>query len=393
MKPIIEIKNIGKRFRISTDRELYLSLRDTISALFTGAKGNYQDFWALQDVSFDIQPGDSVGVIGKNGSGKSTLLKILSKITPPTTGSVISRGRIASLLEVGTGFHTELSGRENVYMNGSILGMRRNEIDKNFDAIVEFSGVEKFIDTPLKHFSSGMQLRLAFAVAAFLQNEILLLDEVLAVGDAEFQKKCLGKMDDVRKDGRTFMFVSHNIGAISQHCQKCVYLKDGRLVDFGPTDRVVDAYLASTHKEDSGYTGPEKSEKKIWIRKIRLKDEPGNIKQSFLHNEPIQIHFEFGRNCNNPEYTLVLLILDRYKNRVFASESPVLAGDQSTARIAPEFLVRGSYTLHAFIHKRRIQQIDLVDDVCDFSVVDVGSPLNYLGSYDYGNVFGNVEWI
>ncbi len=196
-------------------------------------------------------PRDALGIIGKNGAGKSTLLKILSKITPPTSGKIIGRGRVASLLEVGTGFHPELSGRENVFMNGSILGMRRAEIQKNFDAIVDFSGVSKFIDTPLKHYSSGMQLRLAFAVAAFLENEILIIDEVLAVGDAEFQKKCIGKMEDVSKSGRTILFVSHQLSAIDSLCNNGIELRKGELVFGGSAKATIDHYLNSvTEKRD-----------------------------------------------------------------------------------------------------------------------------------------------
>jgi len=227
---------------IHHEQQPYLSLRDSISTIFK-RKHTKEDFWALKDVSFDVMPGDTVGIIGKNGAGKSTLLKILSKITPPTSGKIIGRGRIASLLEVGTGFHPELSGRENVFMNGSILGMRRSEILKNFDAIVDFAGVEKFIDTPLKHYSSGMQLRLAFAVAAFLENEILIIDEVLAVGDAEFQKKCMGKMSDVSKSGRTILFVSHNMSAIAQLCASSVFLINGTVRQTGKTEDVIGAYI------------------------------------------------------------------------------------------------------------------------------------------------------
>lgn len=221
---------------INHEHQPYLSLRDKFTGIFKPTLPK-EEFWALKDVSFDVYPGESIGIIGKNGAGKSTLLKILSKITPPTSGKIISRGRIASLLEVGTGFHPELTGRENIYMNGSILGMRRKEIQKNFDAIVDFAGVEKFIDTPLKHYSSGMQLRLAFAVAAFLENEILIIDEVLAVGDAEFQKKCMGKMEDVSKSGRTVLFVSHNIGAVRILCKKSILLNNGFLADFSDTNR------------------------------------------------------------------------------------------------------------------------------------------------------------
>ena len=203
MKPIVEIKNISKKFRIHHEKQTYLSLRDSVANLFKGGKGKTsEDFWALKDVSFDVFPGESVGIIGKNGAGKSTLLKILSKITPPTSGKITSRGRLASLLEVGTGFHPELTGRENIFLNGSILGMKRKEIELKFDEIVDFSGVKTFLDTPLKHYSSGMQLRLAFAVSAFLEPEILLIDEILAVGDAEFQKKVFRENECVNKTRR-----------------------------------------------------------------------------------------------------------------------------------------------------------------------------------------------
>lgn len=241
MKPILEIQNISKKFRIDHEKQPYLSLRDRISNLLHST-ATKEDFWALKDVSFNVMPGDTVGIIGKNGAGKSTLLKILSKITPPTSGRIVSRGRIASLLEVGTGFHPELSGRENVFLNGSILGMKRAEILSKFDEIVDFAGVDRFIDTPLKHYSSGMQLRLAFAVAAFLQNEILIIDEVLAVGDAEFQKKCLGKMEDVSKSGRTVLFVSHHMSAVKELCQKGLLLSGGELKLSGKIEEAIKSY-------------------------------------------------------------------------------------------------------------------------------------------------------
>lgn len=235
---------------INHEQQPYLSLRDSLANVFKG-RSSKEAFWALNDVSFDVMPGDTVGIIGKNGAGKSTLLKILSKITPPTSGRIVGRGRIASLLEVGTGFHPELSGRENVFMNGSILGMRKAEILKNFDAIVDFAGVDTFIDTPLKHYSSGMQLRLAFAVAAFLENEVLIIDEVLAVGDAEFQKKCMGKMSDVSKSGRTILFVSHNMQAVQSLCKKSVFLERGRLNSIGDTDKILHNYFSGV-KEHAG---------------------------------------------------------------------------------------------------------------------------------------------
>ncbi|MFZ1808155.1 MAG: ABC transporter ATP-binding protein [Cyclobacteriaceae bacterium] len=247
MKPILELQSISKKFSIHHEGVSYLSLRDRLAELsgFNFSKKTDEVFWALRDISFNVMPGESIGIIGKNGAGKSTLLKILSKITPPTHGKIISRGRIASLLEVGTGFHPELTGRENIYLNGSILGMKRKEIGARFDEIVDFAGTEKFLDTPLKHYSSGMQLRLAFAVAAFLEPEILIIDEVLAVGDAEFQKKCLGKMEDVSRSGRTILFVSHNMSAVESLCKSTLLLENGKVKNFGPSSEVMTKYLST----------------------------------------------------------------------------------------------------------------------------------------------------
>jgi lipopolysaccharide transport system ATP-binding protein len=244
VEPILEISNLSKKYRIHHQAGGYLSLRERLVSMAKFDRTQSEVFWALQDVSFAVQPGESLAIIGRNGAGKSTLLKILSKITPPTKGRIVSRGRVASLLEVGTGFHPELTGRENIFFNGSLLGMKRKEIESKFDEIVDFSGVEKFLDTPLKHFSSGMQLRLAFAVAAFLEPEILIIDEVLAVGDAEFQKKCLGKMEDVSKTGRTILFVSHNMTAVKKLCKNAILLSDGRIEREGDVQTVTDLYLA-----------------------------------------------------------------------------------------------------------------------------------------------------
>lgn len=245
--PIISIRNISKKY-ILGERQPYYSFRDTISGIlskpFTKEKLQKDEFWALKDVSFDVNQGDVVGIIGRNGAGKSTLLKVLSQITPPTEGEIRLRGRVASLLEVGTGFHPELTGRENIYLNGAILGMKRWEINQKFDEIVEFAEISKFLDTPVKHYSSGMYMRLAFAVAAHLEPEILLVDEVLAVGDAQFQKKCLGKMSEVSKQGRTVLFVSHNMGAINDLCQNAVLLNNGLMKDMGPTKRIINEYLS-----------------------------------------------------------------------------------------------------------------------------------------------------
>src|SRR4051812_9721885 len=257
-EPIIRVENLGKRYRIRHAQEgrgRYQSLRDVLangarslaSRLTRSAPSKTsfpatEDFWALKDVSFDVQQGEVIGIIGRNGAGKSTLLKILSRITEPTTGRVTLNGRVASLLEVGTGFHPELTGRENIYLNGSILGMKRGEIDRKFDEIVAFSEVEQFLDMPVKRYSSGMYVRLAFGVAAHLDPEILVVDEVLAVGDAEFQRKCLGKMSDVAKNGRTVLFVSHSMAAVRAICRSGIMLANGRVVARGHIDEVVDEY-------------------------------------------------------------------------------------------------------------------------------------------------------
>lgn len=243
-QPIITLENVGKRYRIGTS-EPYVSLRDSIMETFSKKSRQQKDeFWALQDISFNVAKGESLGVIGRNGAGKSTLLKILSQITPPTTGKITIGGRVASLLEVGTGFNPELTGRENVYLNGAILGMSRAEIKKKFDEIVDFAGIEKFLDTPVKRYSSGMYVRLAFAVAAHLEPEILIIDEVLAVGDADFQKKCIGKMEQVtREDGRTILFVSHNLLLIQTLCANSILLQNGKIKKIGETNEVINSYI------------------------------------------------------------------------------------------------------------------------------------------------------
>ena len=252
MKPILEIHNLSKKYSIRHELLPYLTLRERLTKGFV-SRTQHEEFWALRNIDIEIQPGDSLGIIGRNGAGKSTLLKILSKITPPTEGRIISRGRIASLLEVGTGFHPELTGRENIYLNGSILGMRKREIDSKFDEIVSFAGTEQFLDTPLKYYSSGMSLRLAFSVAAFLEPEILVIDEVLAVGDAEFQKKCLGKMEDVSKSGRTILFVSHSMTAIQSLCNKSLFIEKGTTQGLMTVQEGIHQYLMGNVYQKTGH--------------------------------------------------------------------------------------------------------------------------------------------
>ena len=257
MKTAISVEDLGKRYVISHRApQRYRTLRDEVAEKIRSAFGSSgdqlsaasparEDFWALRDVSFQVGEGDRVGIIGRNGAGKTTLLKLLSRITEPTEGRIALHGRVSSLLEVGTGFHPELTGRENIFLNGSILGMKRQEIQAKFDEIVSFSGVEKFLDTPVKRYSSGMHVRLAFAVAAHLEPEILIVDEVLAVGDAEFQRKCMGKMESASRDGRTILFVSHNMNAIRRLCSNAILLDTGRIVAIGSSDEVCQRYLTA----------------------------------------------------------------------------------------------------------------------------------------------------
>lgn len=391
MKPILEIQNISKKFHINHEQQPYLSIRDSVANIFKN-KTNTEDFWALNDVSFDVMPGDTVGIIGKNGAGKSTLLKILSKITPPTSGKIISRGRIASLLEVGTGFHPELSGRENVFMNGSILGMRRSEILKNFDAIVDFAGVEKFIDTPLKHYSSGMQLRLAFAVAAFLENEILIIDEVLAVGDAEFQKKCLGKMEDVSKSGRTILFVSHNLGALKSLCTKGVCLKNGKTDFVGNSNDAIAHYLDSRKQQtlNEKIFDLKYAKEEFKLNYIKIKNNPKDSLDILIDNLPIELHTNIDIH-NDGNYHISYHIQNDLGETLFAfynlySETNLKKGANNlVCTIPPSFLQPGYYSLIMYIVKDEVYPIYIEHDIFSFMVTDgkqaIGSNLNRIVGY------------
>ncbi|NBV44765.1 MAG: ABC transporter ATP-binding protein [Planctomycetia bacterium] len=302
--PIISVENLGKRYTLRHQARGYQTLRDTLALqarrLFGGLRrpadahqtSPAEDFWALKDVSFEIERGDVVGIIGRNGAGKSTLLKILSRIVEPTTGSIRLRGRVASLLEVGTGFHPELTGRENIFLNGAILGMSKAEIRAKFDEIVAFAEVEKFLDTPVKHYSSGMYVRLAFAVAAHLEPEILIVDEVLAVGDVAFQKKCMGKMKDVAsRDGRTILFVSHNMGAVGTLCNRAVLLDRGSVEMVDKVDAVVSHYVESTASRGvtdlASLRWPGRGEL-IRFTSLRMADDT----PTFDYNQPIVVEME-----------------------------------------------------------------------------------------------------
>ncbi len=308
----IRVSGLSKLYRIGAAQQRQDTLRELITHALTaplrraralargesyGAAGLTEELWALKDVSFEVKHGEVVGIIGRNGAGKSTLLKILSRITEPTAGRVELYGRVGSLLEVGTGFHGELTGRENIYLNGAILGMSRAEIERKFDEIVAFAGVERFIDTPVKHYSSGMGLRLGFAVAAHLEPEILIVDEVLAVGDAEFQKKCLGKMQDVAGEGRTVLFVSHNMAAVQSLCRSCIWLKDGQVVEIGETGQVVSRYLSSGVSSLTDQFHPDietaPGNDRIRVRRIRVVPAEGDPTAPITMVTPIRLEFEY----------------------------------------------------------------------------------------------------
>ena len=332
MKPIISIEGLGKSYLVghqSASSERYTALRDVVSRTVKDfgrkaidmARGkqiiqgdSVEEFWALKDISFDVNVGEVVGIIGRNGAGKSTLLKVLSRITEPTKGRVTLRGRVASLLEVGTGFHPELTGRENIFLNGAVLGMARAEILRKFDEIVDFAEVEKFLDTPVKRYSSGMYVRLAFAVAAHLEPEILVVDEVLAVGDVEFQKKCLGKMKAVAKEGRTILFVTHNMTAVASFCSRVVCIRDGQLTDDGKPSDIVANYLASyksqssKSKWDSWSTAPGTDNLRIKEISISKKQDLAEARISI--SDTISVATEYWTRATDFPTHIIYLVLD-----------------------------------------------------------------------------------
>ncbi len=380
MKPILEIHDVSKKFRIRHEAQPYLSVRESLGGLFRRSSATAEDFWALRNVSFTVNAGESVGIIGRNGAGKSTLLKVLSKITPPTSGRVIGRGRIASLLEVGTGFHPELTGRENIYLNGSILGMKKREIDRQFDAIVAFAGTEKFLDTALKHYSSGMQLRLAFAVAAFLEPEILIIDEVLAVGDAEFQKKCLGKMEDVSRSGRTILFVSHNMAAITRLCGKAIQLESGKIAASGTTEEVVQNYLRDPGQDmlaSSGVmvtaTDPGKPVRKVEL----LCDGVTNGTMYMGCRMEIRVHFSSAQPLDSP--VLGIIIKDGQQTPLVGVNNKHYTGAMTTRPVSRGYisvliphlpLFEGGYVLDLHFGNG-FKDIEVLRDVCRFMVEPV----------------------
>jgi len=407
IKSIIRVKDLSKQYRLGARQASYATLRETIGgavrapieAVRRYRRAANETIWALKDVSFEIMPGEVVGIIGRNGAGKSTLLKVLSRITEPTSGRVELYGRIASLLEVGTGFHPELTGRENIYLNGAILGMKRTETERKFDEIVAFAEIEKFLDTPVKHYSSGMYMRLAFAVAAHLEPDILLVDEVLAVGDVAFQQKCLGKMGEVAKHGRTVLFVSHQLSAIAQLCSRALLLGQGGIVKEGDPERVIDYYMNATlFGSNNGFMASAHSDKDLFIGKAQAVDFEGKSKSCFTTAEEIVIAIGCRINRWSSDTSLGFFVRDHRGRKVFTTNYPgwsQIRPDKKqvnvTAIIPRNFLVPGKYAFTIAITARHFV-VDSIEDVLPITIVDGGSEFSRYEGGDYGCVFANCAW-
>jgi lipopolysaccharide transport system ATP-binding protein len=397
----IIVEGLGKRYRLG-QRERYRTLRDAL-ADGVGAPARWlanlggrrhapgpgrpeiPHIWALRDVSFEVRQGDVVGIVGSNGAGKSTLLKILSRITEPTEGRATVRGRVASLLEVGTGFHPELTGRENVYLNGAILGMRRAEIDRKFDEIVAFAELERFVDTPVKRYSSGMYVRLAFAVSAHLESEILLVDEVLAVGDAAFQLKCLGKMNEVTRTGRTVLFVSHNAGAVTRLCQSAVWLEGGRVVRTGDAGKVVTDYLARVFARDAAWESTaEPGGRPASIRSVRVVGSGGAERGVVEFSEPFVLELVYELSEPLLGCTAAIRVVNADGVVIFES-SERDSTDWETRRRSPGLyrsgctvpgglLRAGRYSMSAYLLRENVEFFDERHNVISLEVTPQGSP-------------------
>lgn len=389
MEPAITVTHLSKQYTKGAAAS-YIALRDVLASAFQkGKRKEDSRFWALKDVNFEIQKGERIGIIGRNGAGKSTLLKIISRITPPTKGKVILEGRVASLLEVGTGFHPELTGRENIYLNGAILGLKKAEIQRKLDEIIDFSGVESFIDTPLKHYSSGMQLRLAFSVAAHLEPEILLIDEVLAVGDLEFQKKCLGKMEEVsRQQGRTIVFVSHNLGAVSTLTDKTIFLDKGRVQCFDKTAAAISAYTRSgVASDDYVFT---QAEGKPAIQRVRLiTSNEGNLQ---AHGKPLSVIFDIFMPEENREHmALAFQVIHQQSEQpvfhqwLFDTDAPSFRkkGVNTVKFTFPQTkLYKGDYYLKVHLAESKTKKKFSEAECCFFRVDMLSIPEPEWGWYD-----------
>jgi lipopolysaccharide transport system ATP-binding protein len=408
LSDIIQVRGLSKSYLLNHEgKERYTALRDVITQKarkifsFPGWKitqSTTEEFWALKDIDFDIEQGDRVGIIGRNGAGKSTLLKILSRITEPTKGSIKIKGRIASLLEVGTGFHPELTGRENIFLNGAILGMSRAEIRKHFDAIVEFAEVERFLDTPVKRYSSGMYVRLAFAVAAHLEPEILIVDEVLAVGDAQFQKKCLGKMEDVSKnEGRTVLFVSHNMGVVSQLCKKGILLSKGQIKVSGDMKKVIESYLRNEESKNI-YSVENSAKKQNYISYIEVLDSKGETCTGFQFKEEMHLKFKFVVKEKGMGMQVGIGLEDKFNSRVFTILKEIdffnKNGDEFSGivKLPAGLIAPNYYSFVVALWATDGRVYDVVSNVCPVTIHDDGTELALYEGAEYGNIIIQPVW-
>lgn len=408
-------EGIGKRYRIGR-RERYLTLRDALAEMVsaplrrfasawhspTGVAARNPELWALKDLSLEVRHGEVLGIIGRNGSGKSTLLKILSRITKPTEGQAQIRGRVGTLLEVGAGFHPELTGRENIYLNGSILGMTRRDIERKFDEIVEFSECGRLLDTPMKHYSTGMYVRLAFAVAAHLETEILLVDEVLAVGDAAFQKKCLGKIGDAASQGRTVLFVSHNMLAVDSLCTRAICLHEGRVVLQGPAGLVTSRYLQTwlpAFKEvvhDDINTAPGND--MIRLHRASVRPQNGSSQNLLTVRTPLLVEFEYWKLAAHTCLDLAAEVFNEHGVNVFATarfaEAPAPAGLLRSSFVVPADLMNsGTYRIHLTVLLGGMTEVAHWEDIIAFEVHDAASELRgFYHDFWPGAVRPNLKW-
>lgn len=409
MSVVIKVENLGKRYIIRHQQKgSYSALRDVIAEktknLFHSAShlinnkpltmmAKKEEFWALNEVNFEVRKGERLGIVGRNGAGKSTLLKVLSRITEPSKGKISIKGRVSSLLEVGTGFHPELTGRENIYLNGAILGMRRTEIKRKFDEIVDFADVEKFLDTPVKRYSSGMYVRLAFAVAAHLESEILVVDEVLAVGDSQFQSKCLGKMQDVsREQGRTILFVSHNMAAISKLCNKGILLNSGRVMENSDIDKIVDSYITTCFHSEFYELKNTNANKDVYFEKIFLSRDKMQPVNTFSFSDDVHCIFDLNGKKLHEDSTVTFIIRDKNLNPIF-SEHHIISDYKGrlVAVIPQKILLPGRYYLQSMIHVPNVKFLDNNEEYISFSIEETGSK-NAMYNVDLGFVNIPIIW-
>jgi lipopolysaccharide transport system ATP-binding protein len=412
----IQAQNLGKQYRIGAEINRSPTFRDALvnvvkwpgRLLRRQLASPYDYIWALRDISFEVKQGSVLGVIGRNGAGKSTLLKVLSRVTEPTEGYAEITGRVGSLLEVGTGFHPELTGRENIYLNGAVLGMKRQEITAKFDEIVDFSGVSKFIDTPVKRYSSGMYLRLAFSVAAHLEPDILVVDEVLAVGDAEFQRRCLGKMSDVAQQGRTVLFVSHDMSAILRLTEEAIVLERGKIVHRSPTQEAVDYYMASGYSQSGErlWHADEAPTAEPPFRPIalRVRDPQGKISDSLRSTEPVTVEFEYQLDKDIQGLRLGIYLMTNRGEFIFTSFDTDSPGNYdryairpqgrfvSACQIPADILNEGQYILGVNASVFRVKRYFHDEHALAFHIDASGAPGKQWGETRLGPIRPNLDW-